>query len=70
MSQYISILRHLTDGGTITALAALNRYGCFRLAAVIFNLRRDGHDIRTTMITENGKTFARYHLVRRERTTS
>jgi len=54
----------LDSGLSITPLEALNRYGCFRLAAVIHKLRRDGHKIVTeTVETPEGKHFARYRMV-------
>ena len=34
-SQYDMILKHLKRGDSITPLDALDKYGCFRLAAVI-----------------------------------
>ena len=61
-SQKDNILAHLRSGATITPLDALEQYGCFRLAAVIFNLRADGHKIKTKKITRRGKTFASYKL--------
>ena len=61
-SQSGRILKHMQEGYGITPITALNKYGCFRLAAVIFNLKREGHNIRTTIIKENNKKFARYKL--------
>ena len=61
-SQSGRILKHMQEGYGITPITALNNYGCFRLAAVIFNLKREGHNIRTTIIRENNKKFARYKL--------
>ena len=61
-SQRDNILAHLERGEPITPLDALEQYGCFRLAAVIFNLRADGHKIRTKKMTRKGKTFASYFL--------
>ena len=61
-SQKDNILAHLLKGHSITPLDALEQYGCFRLAAVIFNLRDDGHSIKTKKMTRRGKTFASYHL--------
>tara|TARA_R110000751_G_scaffold71892_2_gene145881 strand:+ start:165 stop:425 length:261 start_codon:yes stop_codon:yes gene_type:complete len=61
-SQTDQILKHMQEGYGITPITALNNYGCFRLAAVIFNLKREGHNIRTTIIRENNKKFARYKL--------
>jgi hypothetical protein len=63
-SQAQSILGDLQAGLTITPLEALNRYGCFRLAAVIHKLRRAGHMIATEDgVSPDGKHFARYRMV-------
>ncbi len=62
MKQTEEILAHLKRE-PITALQALNMYGCFRLAARIKDLRDEGHDIRTEKIKlQSGKTIARYSL--------
>jgi len=61
-SQKNNVLTHLKEGHQITPLDALEQYGCFRLAAIIHNLRRDGHAIKTNTITRRGKTFASYKL--------
>lgn len=57
------VLDHLLTRGSITPLEALNEYGCFRLADVIYKLKKDGWHIMTDMVTRNGKTFAEYRLV-------
>ena len=61
-SQSGRILKHMQEGYGITPITALNNYGCFRLAAVVFDLKKEGHNIRTTIIKENNKKFARYKL--------
>lgn len=61
-SQNAKIAKHLQSGKKITPLTALRRYGCFRLSARINNLRQQGLNIKTDLITRNGKTFASYHL--------
>lgn len=62
MSQNTDILT-LLQAGPLTALDALERVGCFRLASRINDLRRDGHNITTQTITlPNGKKIAQYHL--------
>ena len=61
-SQIDNILAHLLEGHTITPLDALEQYGCFRLAAIIHNLRQEGNKIITKKITRKGKTFASYYL--------
>lgn len=54
----------MLKAGPITAMDALQRADCFRLAARIKDLRESGHTIETEMIkTTEGKRIARYHLV-------
>jgi len=62
-TQIEAILAHL-NRKSITPLEALEKYGCFRLAAVIHTLRRRGIAIKTVDKTENGKTFAQYFLIK------
>lgn len=64
MSQTDRILTHLKRS-TITPTQALNKYGCFRLAARIKDLRDSGHQIETEMQRKGDKTYARYRLVSR-----
>lgn len=54
MTQNQTILNALQEGKKISPLSALQDYGCMRLAARIYELRRDGHDI-TSIQTTNGK---------------
>lgn len=63
-SQNKAILEHLESGETITAIEALNKFGCFRLAARIKNLRDSGCVINTVYVVENGKSFAQYNLTK------
>jgi biotin operon repressor len=58
----MNILTHLQSGRSLTPLEALNEFGCFRLAAHIESLRKDGHRIFTHMVNENGKKYAKYTL--------
>ena len=62
MSHTTDILEHLETGQSITAIEALNQFGCFRLAARINELRSQGHLIRTDRVCEQGKEFAKYTL--------
>lgn len=64
MTQTEGILRLLEDYPEgITAIDALREVGCFRLAARISDLRAEGHDIGSEMVTlPNGKRVARYQL--------
>ena len=69
MSQCKDILRHLETHRGITAIVALDRYGCFRLAARISDLRAQGYQITTLskeVINRYGekKQIAEYRLVK------
>lgn len=61
-SQKEMVLEYLKTHRGITPLEALDMFGCFRLAAVICELRKDGYDIETEMVTRNEKTYANYKL--------
>lgn len=51
-SQRAKIRKHLEDGNTINAMAALNLFGCFRLGARISELRNDeGLEVKDRWIT-------------------
>ncbi len=62
-SQHALIKAHLLRGEHITPMDALRLYGCFRLGGRIYDLRREGLKIRTTIIEWNGKRFAEYSLI-------
>ena len=53
-SQRKKIADHLRAGGRLTPLDALRMFGCNRLAARINDLRADGMNILTNMITVTG----------------
>ena len=61
-SQTALIKGWLLNGYSITQLDALNMFGCFRLSARIANLREEGLDIVTDMVTINDKRIAKYYL--------
>lgn len=65
MTQTTQILKHL-EKRPITALEALKKYGCLRLAARINDLRRNGHNIVSTMMHFGDKKFAMYQLARKK----
>lgn len=46
VSKKDKVLAHLKRYGKITPIQALNKYGCMRLADIIFKLRKD-YDIKT-----------------------
>ena len=69
MTQWEKILRYLEDFGSITPLDALREFGCMRLGARIYDLKRKGYDITRTL--EAGRNrygeetrYARYTLRR------
>ncbi len=51
----------LKRGDRLTPLQALNKFGCFRLAARISELRAEGMQIQSRLINVNGKTVAQYY---------
>lgn len=61
-SQANQILKCLESGASLTAVEALKRFGCGRLAPRIQELREQGHPILTTPITKNGSRFGRYSM--------
>lgn len=60
-TQNTQILAHLKTGQSINPLQALNKFGCFRLSARIFNLKDEGYDIEMT--TKPNKDKVGYHAV-------
>lgn len=64
-SQCSKILGVLLDGGAITPLEALTKFGCFRLSARIHDLRhKQGFDniVTERVLTSSGKYVAQYRL--------
>jgi len=66
-TQCADVLDYIRQRGSITPLVALREFGCMRLAARIYDLRRAGWDItETTQTATNfrGKpvSFSRYSL--------
>ncbi len=61
-TQKALILEHLRSGQSLTALDALNRFGCFRLAARCHELRREGIAVQQEMVKRNGKAYAVYRI--------
>jgi hypothetical protein len=61
------VLMHMKKYGSITHLEAEAEYGCARLASRINELRSQGVDIKTEMVTGKNKNggksnYARYSL--------
>jgi len=60
-SQKTKVLTWIKEVGPITPLEALKYFGSFRLAAIINKLRNENYRIRTEIVEEDGKHFAKYH---------
>ena len=66
-SQNKQIKAWLESGKSLTPLDALLLFNSFRLGARVFDLKNDyGMNIKTEMVEENGKRFARYSLIKEE----
>jgi hypothetical protein len=64
ISQTLNIQRHLAKGRSITPMDALKLFGCFRLGARIYDLKRSGWKIAKSTVERNGKRFAQYRMVK------
>lgn len=63
MNQNDQILEYLKQGHTLTALEALQKFGSFRLASRINDLKRSGYKITSERVKlDTGKRVARYRL--------
>ena len=60
------ILEYLQAGYSLTPLEALNKFGCFRLGARIWDLHKAGFNIKSEDVKENGKRFAKYSLIKNQ----
>lgn len=63
MTQNQQIANYLSKGKAITSIDALNKFNCFRLAARISDLRNDGLNIITKIVTKEGKSYASYSII-------
>ena len=67
LSQKDKVLRHLKQIGHITPLDAFNDYAIMRLAAIVFDLKDEGHDIKSEFISSRNRfgekiSFSKYTL--------
>jgi hypothetical protein len=49
-SQNESILRYLRSGGKVTSLTALQMFGCLRLSGRVWDLKKEGHNIKNRWV--------------------
>jgi hypothetical protein len=61
-SQVKQILNYLQNGGKLTGIDALNKFGCFRLSARIHDIRAMGNSVQSRKVTRAGKRFAEYYI--------
>lgn len=62
-SQTDKILSFLLAGNAITPLESLERFGCFRLGARIWEIKKRGHEIETRMVSvKSGVRVAEYRI--------
>jgi hypothetical protein len=62
-SQNVRVKDYLEEGNKLTPIEALDKFGSFRLAAIIHDLRKEGMNILSHMHTHSGKKYAVYQYV-------
>jgi hypothetical protein len=63
VSQEKRILDHLLNGRSLTPIDALQQFGCFRLGARIYQLKKIGYNIESkTVETQSGKRVSLYYI--------
>lgn len=64
-NQTTKILLYLKEGNKITGMDALNLFGCWRLGARIWDIKKMGFKIKSELITTNtNKVVAEYELIK------
>ena len=62
----MQILNHLLGQKHISQLEALGVYRCFRLSAVIHELRKEGYNVLSHWsVDATGKRYKRYYLAKK-----
>ena len=66
-NQTAEVKRHLMAEGSLTSMQAFLEYGITRLSAIIYNLRKEGHNIESIPIDKQNRygrhvRFAKYIL--------
>lgn len=66
-TQYTKVLNHLRTHRCITPMEAFSIYNITRLSAIIFDMRKDGKDIKTTIVRTKNRDghntqYAEYSL--------
>ena len=66
-SQSKNIIEWLERGNSITPILALEKFGCFRLGARIWDLRKMGYNIESKLVGDSNtskKHWAQYSIVK------
>ncbi len=63
-SQNKRIEKFLKKGRSLTPMLALRLFDCWALSSRISELNKLGMNIKSTMVEQNGKRFARYELAK------
>ena len=64
ISKQAQLLAALQQGGALTSLQILNRFGIYRAAVPIQRLREAGHQIETTIHRDTlGNQYGSYQLI-------
>jgi hypothetical protein len=71
MNKTTAVLDHMREHGSITQMEATELFGATRLGAIVFNLRRKGHDIETVTMGTTDRyghavNYAKYVLHQKE----
>ena len=66
LSQVEMVKNYLIGGGSITPMDALNLFGAFRLSHIIYVLRNKGYNIKTDLINDGIRRYAKYSLINEE----
>lgn len=59
-TQYLQVLNHFKQYGSITSIEAISNYKITRLSAIILNLRDDGYSIESEWQSNNTKNWVKY----------
>ena len=67
-TQKSEVLMFMKTHSGITSYQAIQHFGATRLSDIIFNLRKEGYEIKTEQITKKNRyghttTYAKYSLV-------
>ena len=70
MTQEQAVRNHIINNGSITQAQAVRLYGCYRLSARIYDMRKDGYEIVTQYKTSKNRfgyvsVYANYVLLKK-----